>query len=213
MCLPEFEEELVDEETAREIMEGNFIGTKQAAKHFDIKIDQKKIPFSEEVLRQHKTSHILFFAGSSNNKGKSLNINYFARTFPEIFSKPKWYSKENFASFSCKAGWYLIKKNYLNNSNQDQQKKSYVQLKQEFLHRDEYIEKAVIYIYAMVLVFKAQKEKLFGNNCIWCESRDSQSRQVFVGWRSGKIYISSWWELFDPNRNIVIAPVKKPTFF
>lgn len=186
---------------AQKIMVQNFLGPKEVAKHFGIRLNEEemtkvaKIPFRDKTLQECKDTHILFLGVNHDKTGKPLTINRFREMFPEN-GQPKfysyqgsWYDKEEFANKETPdLRWYLISKSILEKS----RSKTYKQ-QEKLLKESEERERAIVYIYGMLLMFKATGERLFKNDWVWCKDVSSGGERVSVGsFYSDGLYIYDW---------------------
>lgn len=100
-------------EKARKIMgQDNFFGIKEAIRHFNVKTDYQRvenvfseIPFSEDVLKQSRNTHILVavFPLSISEMQEHINVNC-----------DVWYYE--ISRNRCEMGWHLIRKTQVKNS-------------------------------------------------------------------------------------------------
>ena len=73
------------------------------------------------------------------------------------------------------------------------------------------ISRAVVYVYMMLLMFKARGERLFQKDLVWCESVSSDGAPVAAGYfgREG-LYVSDWWLRRD--LHFGMAPARRADF-
>ncbi len=182
---------------AQKIMGVNFFGTEEIKECFGIPAKETEVPFCEETLLNCRNSHILVL-------GVPLGIKDISEMFPDIFQDNILLSEEDFFLKKIKVGWYLIKTpNNFNNRRES------FQQSEARLSGTQYIGKAAIYVYVMVLGLKLQRTRIFTSR-VWCQDID-EGKQVYIGRdNEGKIIISSWYNIFCPPLLIGIAPIQKP---
>lgn len=207
----------VSQARARDIMRENFLGAKEVAEYFGIQLTQKELakiaelPFSEETLQECKDTHILFLGTDHDSKGEPLTIKRFYQMFPKIFLDPKK-SRLGRESVAVAKGsedfvnketpelrWYLISKSILEGSKKDFQEQN------TLLKKQEYRERAIVYIYMVFLLFKVTGERLFQRNGVTCLDITSMNERVFIGYFSddGLIFTTRW------DRTSGLVPARK----
>jgi hypothetical protein len=202
VSLPGDFEPSTSQKQTREIMGKNFLGVEEVAEHFGIQLNREElakiaeIPFTEATLQECKDTHILFLGVNHDKAGKPLTINRFREMFPKdgqprFYSyQDSWYDKEKFATKETpELRWYLVRKSILEESRE----KTYNQ-QEKLLKENEERERAIVYIYGMLLMFKATGERLFENDYVWCNDLGSVGYRVAVGYfDSGGLRVDYWW--------------------
>lgn len=165
---------------AREIMGKNFFGIEEAIKHFGVNATKQQlaylaeVPFSEEVLKSCKDTHILVAVFPLS----ILAIRGIAKKQSDhtLFYSQDWYDKQAFAKDKGEVGWQLVRKEPVANSTSktwnDQQ---------ALLSKDEETPTARIVVYTMVGHFIATGERLLENIYVRCVDLGSGGVRVFVG--------------------------------
>jgi len=210
-------EPTIGQKQARAIMGKNFLGVEEVAEYFGIILTQDElakvaeIPFSEKTLEECKDTHILFLGVHHNKEGKPLTITSLREMFPAT-SQPRfysyedaWYNKEKFATKeTTELKWYLVRKVITEESRSEN-----FQEQEKLLKEQEYREKTVVYVYGMLLMFRATGERLFENDYVWCTDLDSDGYRVDVGYfGSYGLDVSYYW---DDNyyHYLGLAPARK----
>lgn len=104
----------ISEGAAREIMGwNNFFGVDESLEHYGIVIPKEylnfpKMPFSEEILKDHRNTHILTAVLSVPIVYISKRIA--AKFFYKNGSEESWYCDQNFAGEITGSGWWLVRK-------------------------------------------------------------------------------------------------------
>ncbi|MBP9856226.1 MAG: hypothetical protein KBC48_02935 [Candidatus Pacebacteria bacterium] len=165
---------------AREIMGKNFFGIEEAIKYYGVNPSEQQlaylaeIPFSEEVLKSCKDTHILIavFLLSIIDVRSQLNSNLFRN-----HDSDAWYNNQAFAANKGVVGWWLVRKtpvaDSLHKKNWDEQ--------QALLDKGEQTPTARIMVYTIIGHYLANGEHLFENVYIRCSDLDSVSCRVWVG--------------------------------
>ncbi len=209
----------VSQEVASKIMGKSFLGAKQAGEHLGIELTEeelakvREVPFSERTLLQCKDSHILFLGVRRDRSGKALTIERLREMFPaggqpRFRSYPK--SSGTDRSYDSKETpqlrWYLIAKRL----REESRSKPYWQ-QEQFLTEKEYRARAVVYVYMMLLMYKARGKLLFKKDLVWCNNTGCDGAPVAAGYFSREgLYVSDWWLRRDVHFGM--APARKPDF-
>lgn len=177
---------------AREIMGTNYFGIEEAIKHFGVNATKQQlaalaeVPFSEEVLKSCKDTHVLVAAFPLS----ILDIRGIAKKQSDrtLFYSQDWYDKQAFAKDKGEVGWRLVRKEPIANSTSktwnDQQ---------ALLPKDEETPTARIVVYATIGHFLATGECLFEKIYVRCVDLDSDGDRVYVGGFDAKgLNVSSW---------------------
>lgn len=165
---------------AREIMGQNYFGVEEASKHFGVNPSRKQlavlaeVPFSEEVLRASKDTHVLVAVFPLS----ILDIRGIVKKLPDqtLFYSQDWYDKQDFAKDKGEVGWQLIRKVPIADSTSKTWKEQ-----QALLSKDEETPTAQIVVYTMVGHFLATEERLFEKIYVRTSSLDSDGSRVRVG--------------------------------
>lgn len=189
-------QETISQQRAREIMGGRFLGVREVAEHLGVTLQDdelKKIevvPFKEVTLQKAKDAYLLFL-GIIYEHGQELTINHLREMFPrggeprfDLYAEDKgsWFDLEIFArSTTPELKWYLIKTDILEESRSKGFDKQ-IQL----LQTNEYLENAVVYVYAKILFFLARGISIFQNTFTRCddvreERRERSHNHVAIG--------------------------------
>lgn len=165
---------------AREIMGKNFFGIEEAIKHFGVNATKQQlaalaeVPFSEEVLKSCKDTHVLVAAFPLS----ILDIRGIAKKQSDrtLFYSQDWYDKQAFVKDKGKIGWQLVRKEPIANSTSktwnDQQ---------ALLSKDEETPTARIVVYTMIGHYLATGKRLFEKIYVRCVDLDSGGYRVYVG--------------------------------
>ena len=145
---------------AREIMGKNFFGIEEAIKHFGVNATKQQlaalaeIPFSEEVLKSCKDTHVLVAVFPLS----ILDICDITRKLENqtLFYKQARYNKKAFAKDKGEVGWQLVRKEPIADSTS---KTWNEQL--ELLSKDEGTPTVQIVVYTMIGHFLNTGERLF----------------------------------------------------
>lgn len=192
----------VSPEAASKIMGNSFLGAEEVGEHFGIELTEKElakvreVPFSERTLLQCKDSHILFLGVRRDRSGKALTIEGLREMFPaggqprfRSYPKPSRTDESYAAKETPQLQWYLIAKRL----REESRSKPYWQ-QELFLRENEYRERAVVYVYMMLLMYKARGELLFQKDLIWCNNTGPDGAPVAAGYFSREgVYVSDWW--------------------
>ncbi|MCK4781879.1 hypothetical protein KAS79_03080 [Candidatus Parcubacteria bacterium] len=211
----------VDQKTAREIMGYNFLRIEETAKCFGIQFTEsefqkiKMIPYSEKTLRKYRKSHILFLGSpkiSFYGAAKPTTIKELKNKFPQskIHYNSELIEEDFIEKQKIELRWYLV--NCLRYGYEYNQGIELFSDAEKKLKNNEYIEKAVLYIYSMILMNKMRYEMLFTSKSVWCDDVDSVQRRVYIDLSGNGISVSSRYATFNPSKKIVIAPAIKPEF-
>lgn len=174
---------VIDEKTARDIMESNVIGAEELSAIGTMKLaignNSPEIPYSVEELIAKKDDYILILGVSKFIDGSSVTI----RALKEIFGRnpdenepcfynQDWYEKELFIDVPMDDGWYLIRKNVYEESRGIQP--SELSEKFEF-------PLAIRCVYSFYVAWLALGMKLWFHDFIWCSDTDHNGDRIYVG--------------------------------
>lgn len=179
---------------AREIMAKNFFGIEEAIKHFGVNAtkqqhaDLAEVPFSEEVLKSCKDTHVLVAVFPLS----ILDIRGITKKQSDrtLSNNQNWYDEQVFAKDKGEVGWQLVRKEPIANSTSktwnDQQ---------ALLSKDEETPTARIVVYTMVGHFLATRERLFDKINVNCVDLGSGGRRVTVGeWGAEGLLVDDYWD-------------------
>lgn len=205
---------------ARKIMGQNFLSIQEVFKGFNICLTKRElkeveeIPFSEELLRRHKDTHLLFLGVPNDGRMNYLTINHLREMFPAgqqpcfWLCSGSWHDKEDFSVIKTPGlRWYFIRKSIIKKS----RSKTYDE-QEKLLEIDEYREKAVVYVYMIFLMFKARGERLFEDDCVWCRDLSPypfHNTHVRVGRFEQRGLEISWKWGSQYDEHLGLAPAKK----
>jgi len=192
------QQETASQQQAREIMGERFLGVREVAEHLGIILmtDELKriaaIPFKEETLQRYKETHLLFLGVNHNPDGHFLTINKLRLMFPRggnpqfyLYKEDKgsWFDLQNFAIITRpQLGWYFIRTDIL----EDSRSKGFNE-QMKLLQPNEYLENAVLYVYAKILFYLARGITIFKNT--WTRCGDlrgkGQKNHTCIGYYGG----------------------------
>ena len=169
-------ESSTSQERARNIMGRNFFGVKESIKHFvnpsrANTTAMSKVPFTEEVLKLCKDTHILVAVlpiSILDIRGKVDRKLFYSH-------KGSWYNQEDFAKDRGETDWHLVRKTPVPDSfskNWDEQ--------QALLDTSEKIPSARVLIYTIIGQYLATGERLFENIALRTSSVDSGGDHISV---------------------------------
>jgi len=171
-------EATTSQKLAREIMGRNMVGIEEGVQCFGLTPTDEQlktlsdVPFSEDVLRAHKDTHVLVA-----NLGLSIvDIRSKVAGKGKIFYGQDWYDNQKFAKKAGQVGWLLIRKDQVPNSTSKTWNEQ-----QALLGKDEYTPTAQEMIYAMVGYFLATGERLFEHIYVRCSDLTSVGIRVYLG--------------------------------
>lgn len=179
---------------AREIMGKNFFGIEEAIKHFGVNATKQQVaalaevPFSEEVLRASKDTHVLVAVFPLS----ILDIRGITRKLENqtLFYKQDWYDKQAVAKDKGEVGWQLVRKEPIANSTSKTWNEQQV-----LLSKDEETPTARIVVYTVVGHFLATGERLFEKIYVRCVDLDSDGDRVSVGYFVAEgLYVLNYWD-------------------
>jgi hypothetical protein len=191
------QQETVSQQKARQIMDERFLGIRELAEYLGVILDTEElkrvvtIPFKEETLQKYKDTNLLFLGVGWDASGLRLTLNQLRKIFPkggephfDLYEEDKgsWFDLEIFArSTTPELKWYLIRTEILEESRSegfDEQMR--------LLRTNEYLENAVVYVYAKILFFLARGISIFNNTFTRCddvreERRERSHNHVAIG--------------------------------
>jgi len=207
----------VSQKLAKTIMGKNFLGAEEVSKHLGVRLTDKElmralsVPFSEATLRQCKDTHILFLGVDHDEKDTPLTIRRLRMMFPatgqpRFRSYPKRSEPHNsYADDETpQLRWYLIARSL----REESRSKPYWQ-QEQFLKENEYRERAVVYVYMMLLVYRARGEWLFERDLVCTKDVGSDGAPVAAGYFDDEgLYVSDWW--VERDQHFGLAPACEP---
>lgn len=205
----------VSQQRARLIMGGNFISPAEVTKCLGLsygigEIEKlARIPYSESFLKKCREDYVLFPGISHDNEGNPLTIQQLQKMYPEG-GQPCFYS------YGCPDSdyairevpdvrWYLIRREGLPDSfgKTSEEHKA-------MLQKGQAMERAVVYIYLMLLYFKSRNERLFEDHFVRSGDFFSGFARAFCGcFTSSGIRFFTWWDQLR-QEEIGIAPSIRP---
>lgn len=175
---------------ARAIIGKNFFGVEEAIKHFGVNPSKQQlaylaaVPFTEEVLRASKDTHILvavFPMSILDIRGKVERKLFYSHD-------DAWYNKQAFAKDKGEVGWQLVRKVPI----ADSTNKTWNE-QQALLSKDEETPKVQVVVYTIIGHFLATGERLFENIYVRCSDLDSDGNRVYVGrFGAGGLSVDCW---------------------
>lgn len=169
-------------EEASKIMGKNFIGPKELKEigpAFGISLPTKipGIPFDAVFLDKIKKDYILVLALPVTINQLRKKFGFDPKKSQPCFYNQDWYLKEKFASKKyLKSGWYIIRKKI-----DPKTKGKAPDFLKKQLEEKHVFPKAVLVSYIFFTYYLARKEVLWKNNFIWCDDKDSNGDQIYVG--------------------------------
>jgi hypothetical protein len=163
---------------ARAIMGGNFFGVEEAVKHFGVNPTErqlgalKEIPFSQEILKAHRKTHILvavFPISILDIRGKDERKLFYSH-------QDAWYNTQKFAKDAGTLGWKLVRKTPV----EDSFSKNWAE-QQKLLAKTEETPTAQVMVYTIIGHFLATGKRLFENVYVRTSDVDSDGSRVCVG--------------------------------
>jgi hypothetical protein len=141
-------------------------------------------PFSDELLTQCESTHVLVFTPASYADGTPITLNSLREKFgtdPAVrepcFYNQDWYVKEEFATRTALDGrWHLLRKEVL----EEMRAKRPEEIEKE-LSSDEGFPTAVTCAFAFLAYWVVTGEKLWTHDFLWCSDRDHNGDRVYVG--------------------------------
>lgn len=184
---------------ARKILELNFFGVEEAMKWFGVNPTTEdlaklaKIPFSDEMLRKHKDTHILvavFPLSIVEVRERAIQITEEGET---PFTERCWYKNRVFACNRGEAGWSFVRKTPRPSGCKLRIAPtivSEISLVQEDV---EGVPSARVMVYTIIGHFLATRERLFTNIWVRCSDTNTSFMDfINVGnFEYGKLYLSS----------------------
>jgi hypothetical protein len=209
----------VSPETAKRIMGENFLGEVEVARALGVKLTEKQranvrvVPFSAKTLSECSTTHILFLGVERDRDGYPLTIRRLRDLFPprgqpcfRSYPKPSQPSQGYADVATPELRWYLIAAGL----REESRSQPYWRQKR-FLQEHEYRERAVVYVYMVLLTFKARQRRLFEKDLVFCEDRGLDGAPVAAGYFAPEgLYVSDWW--VDQDEHFGLVPARKPDF-
>ncbi len=158
---------------ARSIMGKNFIGKDEikSLSKFSIPEGVPPIKFSEKLLKKIKNDYILILSLPIN----LLEIRDIFGINPDI-SEPclynqDWYLKEKFSQKPLKYEWHLIRKKIQNNSRG----------KNPLTFKGKKLPSCTLAAFTFFCNYLLNKEILWKDDFIWCNDKDHNGDQIYVG--------------------------------
>jgi hypothetical protein len=192
---------------AREIMGRNFFGIEEAIKHFGVNPSREQlallaeVPFTEEVLRSSKETHVLiavFPLSVFDISGKLVD--------QELIYLDEWWhhAQSPVAKEKGKIGWQLVRKTPVSGSANKTWKKQ-----QALLSSDEETPTAQVMVYIIIGHYLNTGEWLFRDPYVRTSSLDWDGYGVGVGVRGCAVLLANYWHGSTPTRSLGVAAAKK----
>ena len=170
---------------AKEILGAQYLGPLELRTlPFTVAEAAPAVPYSRELLRARRDSHILVFTPETYADGAPITLNSLREKFgvdPHV-SEPcmynqDWYLKEDFAARRTLDGkWHLIQKKVRD----DARAKPPEDI--EKILKSEGFSTAVTYAFAFFAWWFARGgERLWEHDFVWCSDRDHNNDRVYVG--------------------------------
>lgn len=174
---------VIDEKTARDIMESNVIGAEELSAIGTMKLAIgniiPEIPYSAEELNEKKDDYILILGVSKFIDGSSVTIRALKEIFGQnpdekepCFYNQDWYDNETFIDMSMNDGWYLIRKNVYEDSRGIQPS--------DLSERFEF-PSAIRCVYSFYTAWLVLGMKLWFHDFVWCSDMDHNGDRIYVG--------------------------------
>lgn len=174
---------VIDEKTARDIMESNVIGAEELSAIGTMKLAIgniiPEIPYSAEELNEKKDDYILILGVSKFIDGSSVTIRALKEIFGQnpdekepCFYNQDWYDNETFIDMPMNDGGYLIRKNVYEDSRGIQPS----DLSERFG-----FPSAIRCVYSFYTAWLALGLKLWFHDFVWCSDMDHNCDRIYVG--------------------------------
>lgn len=205
--LKEFEletSETPSQQTAREIMGSNMLGTLEVERYFGELTDEQRealeiIPFSEEMLKAVAKTHILVA-----DVGLSL-LDVRSKARKGLFYSQDWFDNEEFAKRTETARWRLIRKSPVEGSFS----KNWSEQQRLVNTETDEIPSARQVVYTTILHFLATGERLFETCYVRTCDVDSLGHHVDVGRFVGDgLGVDDWYDT-DRSDDLGVASSRK----
>ena len=142
-----------------------------------------EIPYSKEYIEQKKDDFILVLGFPFNQRKEPLTLNYLRAHFgwnseltEPAFYNQDWYLKENFANrCTLELKWYLLQKNV----KEITRAKSAIETVEKLNYKLPTALLCSYFFFAFFLVNDG--EILWKNDFIWCDDKDHNGDQIYVG--------------------------------
>jgi hypothetical protein len=184
LCYYNGYEPSVSQVKAREIMGKNFFGIEEVQKHFGVSFSKRQlaymaeIPFSEEVLRECKDTHILVAYAPMAIvavRAKAATVKLPSKCY--MFCQNDWYDNDTVVNDAGVLEWHLVRKTSVPDSNLKTWQGQQNLLDPEI---DETPE-ANVMVYTIIGYFLNTGERLFEKECVRTRTLESDGSHVYVG--------------------------------
>ena len=221
--------ELATVEEAKKILGRNFHGPEEVNDLFNCDLNKRSgwiIPYDKRTLEKYADQCILFPGCAKDSSDQLITLSWFTEKFPK-YKKPTFigdlghgYGLDDFhAKTTCQHGqWYLIHKQFPDTRSADSRiivehdcrKVVKTEDKIKTLQPHERLEKAIVYVFGMLLHHFYTKEKMYHYDYVLCDDLASDGRRIRIGYFE---YLQIYIGTFQPGIywNILgIAPGVKP---
>lgn len=190
---------------AEKIMERRFFGIDDAVEYFGVEPteDQLKalsrIPFSKEVLKENKITHVLVavFPLSIVDIKERVDSTLFDQTH-------EWYYDDFFGNEKGKACWKLVRMTPVEGS-----KSKYWREQQFFITENEEVPTAQIMVYTIIGYYLKYDWRMFEKSAVITSSTDQACSHIAIGYFRVDLGIYGFWDS-NGNSGIGLASVRKP---
>lgn len=171
-------------ERAKEIMGKQFIGPDELLRCtpyllFDIPAEIPSIPYDEDKLKESKEDYFLILGVAKFTDGKDVTCRNLIDIFgkdPEVsepcFYNQEWYEQEDFINNPMETGWYLIRKDVLEDSR--------AVLPAELM-KIVVLPTTICCAYSFFVAWLSTGERLWYHDYVWCSNLDHNGDRIYVG--------------------------------
>lgn len=172
---------------AQDLFGKNYFGLKELEPMFKAmgeklpqSINIPLIPYSKEDLEQYAANGYILILGANELGEEPLTIRKFRKCFginhemyePCLYNQD-WYMAENFIDKPLATGWYLIKKDVIEESRAKQPT--------DILKGNIHFPSAILCTYTFFAYYFQNKEYLWWHDFIWCDDVDHNGDRIYVG--------------------------------
>lgn len=198
LCYHNGYEPSVSQAKAREIMGKNFFGIKEAQKHFGINFSKRQlvymaeIPFSEEMLRECKNTHVLVAYAPMAIvavRAKTATVKLPAKH--RMFCQQDWYDNNAVGNDAGALEWHLIRKT----SVPDSKPKTWQEQQNLLDSKIDETPEANVMVYTIIGHFLNTGERLFEKEYVRTRTLGSGGGRVHVGsFDSEGLRVGNYWD-------------------
>lgn len=206
LCYHNGYEPSVSQVKAREIMGKNFFGIEEAQKHFGVPLSKRQlaymaeVPFSEEVLRECKDTHILVAYAPMAIvavRAKTASVKLPAKH--RMFYQQDWYDNNEVGNGVGALEWRLVRKT----SVPDSKSKTWQEQQNLIDSKIDETPEANVMVYTIIGHFLNTGERLFEKEYVRTRTLDSDGHHVRVGiFHAEGLNVGHCW---DGYRNVSIG--------